>query len=58
MRGRNKDRYRLWANSKTTAYRFGSGSGIGYTLLDKFYLVGNVTYAKLQCRAKQDGLEE
>jgi iron complex outermembrane receptor protein len=55
---RKQDRYRLWTNSHTTAYNYGAGIGIRYTLLRSFHVSGNVTYARLQRKSNNDGLEE
>lgn len=54
---RKQDRYRLWTNSKTTAYNYGGGLGLRYTL-SKFKVGGNLTYAKLQRTTSNDGLED
>lgn len=55
---RKQDRYRMWTNSHTTAYNYGAGIGIRYTLLHNFNASGNVTYARLQRRSNNDGLED
>lgn len=53
-----QDRYRLWTNSKTVSYNYGSSLGISYELPRKYKLSGNVTYAKLARSEKNDGLED
>lgn len=55
---RKQDRYRMWTNSHTTAYNYGAGIGIRYTLLRNFSASGNVTYARLQRTSNNDGLED
>jgi outer membrane receptor protein involved in Fe transport len=53
-----QDRYRLWTNSKTTVYNYGGSLGIKYSL-HKGYLAGaNVSYAKLDKKKNNDGLED
>ena len=52
------DRYRLWTNSKTTVYNYGSSFGLKYALPNQFILGGNVSYAKLDRKDFGDGLEE
>jgi outer membrane receptor protein involved in Fe transport len=55
---RKQDRYRLWTNSKTTAYNFGAGIGVRYNMIGDYKVTGNVTYAKLQRTSQNDGLED
>ena len=55
---RKQDRYRMWTNSHTTAYNYGAGIGLRYTLLRNFNASGNVTYARLQRKSNNDGLED
>ena len=53
-----QDRYRLWTNSKTTVYNYGGSLGVKYTL-QKGYLIGaNLSYAKLDKKTGNDGLED
>lgn len=53
-----QDRYRLWTNSKTIIYNYGGSLGIKYTL-PQGYLIGvNVSYAKLDRKTGNDGLED
>lgn len=53
-----QDRYRMWTNSSTTAYNYGSSLGLTYTFLKNFKLTGNVTYSALQHKSSNDGLED
>lgn len=53
-----QDRYRMWTNSKTTAYNIGSSIGFKYRFVKNFQAIGNVTYAKLQHKSSNDGLED
>lgn len=55
---RKQDRYRLWTNSKTTAYNFGVGVGVRYNMIGDYNVTGNVTYARLQRTSQNDGLED
>src|SRR5258708_16302048 len=51
-------RYRMWTNSKTVAYNYGSTVGIKYRVLKDFLAMGNVTFSTLQRRSGKDGLED
>lgn len=53
-----QDRYRLWTNSKTVSYNYGSTLGISWEMPKKFRLGGNVTLAKLDRTDQKDGLED
>jgi outer membrane receptor protein involved in Fe transport len=53
-----QDRYRLWTNSKTVSYNYGSTLGISWEMPKKFRLSGNVTLAKLARTDQKDGLED
>lgn len=55
---RKQDRYRMWTNSKTVAYNFGAGVGIRWNIVAGFKFNGNLTYAKLQRKSNNDGLED
>ena len=55
---RKQDRYRMWTNSSTSAYNYGSSLGLKYTLLKNFQVTGNVTYSALQHKSSNDGLED
>lgn len=54
----NQERYRLWTNSKTVSYNYGSTLGISWEMPKKFKLSGNVTLAKLARSDQKDGLED
>ena len=53
-----QDRYRMWTNSSTTAYNYGSSLGLTYNFLKNFKVSGNVTYSALQHKSSNDGLED
>lgn len=53
-----QDRYRMWTNSKTIAYNYGAGASVRYTLPASYTLATNVTFARLQRRSQNDGLED
>lgn len=53
-----QDRYRLWTNSATTAYNYGSSLGIKYNLFKDFVAMTNLTYARLDRKSGNDGLED
>jgi iron complex outermembrane receptor protein len=55
---KKQDRYRLWTNSKTIAHNYGSTLGLRYRFLKNFQALGNVTYAKLDQKSNNDGLED
>lgn len=55
---KKQERYRLWTNSKTTAFNYGAGLGLRYDIVSNFKLTGNLTYARLQRRTSNDGLED
>ena len=51
-------RYRMWTNSKSTYYNYGSSLGVSYNFYKKYSLSGNVSYAKLdKIDGKDRGLE-
>ena len=52
------DRYRLWTNSQTTVYNYGASVGIRYNLTPQYSLVTNATFAKLDRKETNDGLED
>jgi outer membrane receptor protein involved in Fe transport len=52
------DRYRLWTNAQTTVYNYGASLGIRYNLTPQYSLVANTTYAKLDRKETNDGLED
>jgi outer membrane receptor protein involved in Fe transport len=51
-------RYRLWTNSKTTVFNYGSSLGLRYRAYKDFIVSGNVSYAQLDSKTNNDGLEE
>lgn len=53
-----QDRYRMWTNSKTVVYNYGGSAGLKFNLPHEFRLNGNVTYANLQKKTFNDGLED
>ncbi|MES2430253.1 MAG: TonB-dependent receptor [Bacteroidota bacterium] len=53
-----QDRYRLWTNSKTTVYNYGGSLGLKYTLPKNYIIRANVSYAKLDRKSGNDGLED
>jgi outer membrane receptor protein involved in Fe transport len=53
-----QNRYRLWTNSKSKIYNYGSSLGLKYRYNDMFSLLGNVTYSKLDRTDDKDGLED
>jgi outer membrane receptor protein involved in Fe transport len=56
---KNKNqRYRLWTNSKTTVFNYGSSIGLRYRAFKDFIISGNASYAQLDSKTDNDGLEE
>jgi outer membrane receptor protein involved in Fe transport len=53
-----QDRYRMWTNSKTVAYNYGSSIGLKYRVVKNFQATGNVTFTRLQRKSSNDGLED
>ena len=53
-----QDRYRLWTNSKTTVYNYGGSAGIKYNFSKGFLIGANVSYASLDKKTSNDGLED
>ncbi len=53
-----QDRYRLWTNSKTTVYNYGGGLGVKYNFSKNYFFGGNVSYASLDRKTSNDGLED
>ena len=53
-----QDRYRLWTNSKTTVYNYGSSLGLRYSAGRNWVLSGNASLARLDRTDQGDGLEE
>lgn len=50
--------YRLWTNSQSKVYNYGTSLGIRYSLNERITLLGNVTYTKLKRIDHHDGLED
>ena len=53
-----QDRYRLWTNSKTSVYNYGGSLGVKYSLPLSYIIAANVSYAKLDRKTGNDGLED
>ncbi|WP_281299048.1 TonB-dependent receptor [Flavobacterium limnophilum] len=53
-----QSRYRLWTNSKSKIYNYGSSLGLKYRYNSVFSFLGNLTYSKLDRTDEQDGLED
>lgn len=53
-----QDRYRLWTNSKTRVYNYGSSLGLRYSAGRNWVLSGNASLARLDRTDQGDGLEE
>ena len=53
-----QDRYRLWTNSKTTAFNYGSSIGLRYNFYKGFNAMANATYSMLNRKSSNDGLED
>lgn len=53
-----QDRYRLWANSKTTVYNYGGSLGVKYNFSKNYFFGGNVSCASLDRKTSNDGLED
>lgn len=53
-----QDRYRLWTNSKTVSYNYGSTLGLTWHMQGSFVLGGNATLSKLDRTDQKDGLED
>ncbi|GAB2519502.1 TonB-dependent receptor plug domain-containing protein [Spirosoma aerophilum] len=53
-----QDRYRLWTNSKTKVYNYGSSLGLRYSSGGNWGFSGNASLARLDRTDQGDGLEE
>ena len=53
-----QSRYRLWTNSKSKIYTYGTSLGLKYQYNEKFSCIGNMTYSKLYRTDNKDGLED
>ena len=52
------ERYRLWTNSKTTVFNYGTSIGLRYKIYKDFIISSNASYAQLDRKTENDGLEE
>jgi iron complex outermembrane receptor protein len=52
------DRYRLWTNSKTTVFNYGTSAGVRFRFYKEYSISGNVSFARLDRITRTDGLEE
>lgn len=52
------DRYRLWTNSKTMVFNYGTSAGARFRFYKEYSISGNVSYARLDRITRTDGLEE
>jgi iron complex outermembrane receptor protein len=53
-----QSRYRLWTNSKSKIYNYGSSLGAKYRYNEMLSFLGNITYNKLDRTDDKDGLED
>jgi outer membrane receptor protein involved in Fe transport len=53
-----QSRYRLWTNSKSKIFNYGSSLGLKYQFNTIFSALGNITYSKLDRTDDKDGLED
>jgi outer membrane receptor protein involved in Fe transport len=53
-----QDRYRLWTNSKTKVFNYGSSLGLRYSAGRNWVISGNASFARLDHTDQGDGLEE
>jgi len=53
-----QDRYRLWTNSKTRVFNYGSSLGARYSAGRNWVISGNASFASLDRTDQGDGLEE
>lgn len=53
-----QNRYRLWTNSQGKIYNYGASLQVRFTLNDCISILGNATYAHLDRKVAEDGLEE
>lgn len=53
-----QQRYRLWTNSKTIVRNYGSSLGLRYRLVQGWVVTANATYAQLDRKEANDGLED
>ncbi|MBS0030700.1 TonB-dependent receptor [Chitinophaga sp. 22321] len=55
---KTQGRYRMWTNSKTTVYNYGVGARLKYDFNKGYTVDGNLSYAKLNKKSADDGLED
>jgi outer membrane receptor for ferrienterochelin and colicin len=55
---KKQDRYRMWTNSSTVAYNYGSSMSLKYRFLNNFQAAGNLTYSRLARTEGSDGFED
>lgn len=53
-----QQRYRLWTNAQTTVYHLGGGLSLRYLFGEHLSAQTNLTYARLERRSHNDGLED
>ena len=53
-----QSQYRLWTNSQTKVYNYGFTAGLTWRFGKSYTAHGNVSFAKLQKSANEDGLED
>jgi len=59
MNDRSKQaRYRLWTNSQTEVFNYGFGANVQYNFVNELSLRTNISYAKLDRKTTNDGLED
>ncbi|MBL7815966.1 MAG: TonB-dependent receptor [Saprospiraceae bacterium] len=54
----SQDRYRLWTNAQSTVFNYGASLGLRYKLTEQWHLNANMSYAKLDRKDHNDGLED
>lgn len=54
----SQDRYRLWTNAQSTVFNYGASLGLRYKLTEQWSLNTNMSYAKLDHKDHNDGLED
>ncbi len=47
-------RYRMWTNAKSKYYSYGASLGVNYTIIERFNLTANVSYADLERIDRRD----
>lgn len=54
----SQTKYRLWTNSESKIYNYGTSFGFNYQLNDRLSFLGNVSYLELDRIDNKDGLED